>query len=113
MLFIDERLTPAPSSVSFPRAAVTFTVALSDDEGAHDHTLTFSLGKDNPLSWEPLTAGAAPVKEFSEKVHVLKKSKVFPFAKTIFGPASTDLAFFVVRMAAPGTEGSACRIIVI
>ena len=113
MIIIEDKLTPAPTSVSFPMARVTFRITLSDDEGPADHTLVFALGKDNDLSWEPLTAASEPVKESPEDVRILKNAKVFTFVKRIFGPPSTDLAFFRVVLEAPDTEGSACRIMIV
>ncbi len=110
MIIIEKKLAPEPSEVSFP-AKVTFKVTLSDDEGPADHTLTFTLGKDNELSWEPLDSD--PVKESEEQVRIPTNARPFEFTKKIFAPADIDLAFFRVGLKAPGTSGSACRVIVL
>jgi len=111
VIFIEAELTSDPTKVSFPVAKVTFRITLSDDEGPANHTLTFILGRDNELSWEPLVAADAPVKESEEKVRVLKTAREFSFDKRIFGPSAPEGAFFVVRVKVPETEGSACRIL--
>lgn len=114
MIFIEAELTSDPTEVTFPVAKkVTFLITLSDDEGPATHTLTFVLGRDNQLSWEPLTAAEAPVKESEEKVRILKTAREFSFDKRIFGPPAPNLAFFVVRVKVPDTDGSACRIKVV
>lgn len=112
MIIIESKLTPDPTKVTLP-ATVTFTISLSDDEGPANHTLVFKLGRENDLSWAPLTAAADLVKESPERVRIPATAKTFTFVKRIFGPPSTSLAFFKVAMEAPDTEGSACRIMVI